>query len=63
MAPEIGPLFLPEVVGLDDVGGVNGVAEVVLQHLQDGLDGAPAGVAPHVNHDAVAELPHLLAEI
>ena len=63
LAAEIGSLFLPEVVRFDDVGGVHGVTEVVLENLQDGLDGAPAGVAPHVNHDAVAELPHLLAEI
>ena len=63
LAAEIGPLFLPEVVGFDDVGGVHGVTEVVLQHLQDGLDGAPTGVAPHVDHHAVAELTNILAEI
>ena len=63
LAPEIGPLLLPEVVGFDDVSGVHGVTEVVLQHLQDGLDCAPAGVPPHVYHHAVAEFPHVLAEI
>ena len=63
LAPEVGPLLLPEVVGFDDVSGVHGVTEVVLQHLQDGLDRAPAGVSPHVYHHAVAEFPHVLAEI
>ena len=63
LAAKIGPLFLPEVVGFDDVGRVHGVTEVVLQHLQDGLDCTPAGVAPHVYHHAVPELSNILAEI
>ena len=63
MAAEICSLFLPEVVWLDDVGGVDVVAEVVLQHLQDGLDSAPAGVPSHVYHDAVAKLSHIITEI
>ena len=63
LAAEIGSLFLPEVVRFDDVGGVHGVTEVVLENLQDGLDGAPAGVAPHVYHHAVAEISNILAEI
>ena len=63
MASEIGPLFLPEVVGFDDVGGVHGVTEVVLENLQDGLDSTPAGVAPHVYHHAVPEISNILAEI
>ena len=63
LAAEIGSLLLPEVVRLDDVGGVDTVAEVVLQHLQDGLDSAPAGVPSHVYHDAVAKLSHIITEI
>ena len=63
LTAQIGSLFLPEVVGFDDVGRVDGVAEVVLQHLQDGLDGAPAGVSSHVYHDAVAKLSHIITEI
>ena len=63
LAPEIGSLFLPEVVRFDDVGGVHGVTEVVLENLQDGLDSTPAGVAPHVDHHAVPEISNLLAEI
>ena len=62
LAPEVCSLLLPEVVRLDDVGGVDAVAEVVLQHLQDRLDRAPAGVAPHVDHHAVPELPNIVAE-
>ena len=31
-------------------------------YLEDGFDGAPAGVPPHVDHHGEAELPHLLAE-
>ena len=30
-------------------------------HLEDGFDSAPAGVAPHVNHDGEAQLAHVLA--
>ena len=63
LTAQIGSLFLPEVVGFDDVGRVDGVAEVVLQHLQDGLDCAPAGVPSHVYHDAVAKLSHIITEI
>ena len=62
MAPEVGPLFLPEVVWLDDVGSVDDGAEVVLENLEDGLDSCPAGVAPHVDDDGEAELPDILAE-
>ena len=62
LAPEVCSLLLPEVVRLDDVGGVDTVTEVVLQHLQDRLDRAPAGVAPHVDHHAVPELPNIVAE-
>ena len=30
-------------------------------NLEDGFDGAPAGVSPHVNHHGEAKLPHILA--
>ena len=63
LTAEVCSLLLPEVVRLDDVGGVDAGAEVVLEHLQDRLDRAPAGVAPHVDDHAVAELTNLLAEI
>ena len=63
LTPKIGSLLLPEVVGFDDVSRVDGVAEVVLQHLQDGLDCTPAGIPPHVYHHAVAEISNILAEI
>ena len=63
LAPEIGSLFLPKIVRFDDVGGVHGVTEVVLENLQDGLDSTPAGVAPHVYYHAVPEISYILAEI
>ena len=63
LAAEIGSLLLPEVVRLDDVRGVHGVTEVVLQNLQNGLDSAPTRVPPHVYHHAVAEISNILAEI
>ena len=63
LAPEIGPLLLPEVVGFDDVSGVHGVTEVVLQNLQNGLDSAPTRIPPHVYHHAVPEISNILAEI
>ena len=30
-------------------------------NLEDGLDGAPAGVSPHVNHHRESKLTHILA--
>lgn len=63
LAAEIGSLLLPEVVRLDDVRGVHGVTEVVLQNLQNGLDSAPTRVPPHVYHHAVPEISNILAEI
>ena len=63
LTAEVCSLLLPEVVRLDDVGGVHGVTEVVLENLQDGLDSTPAGVAPHVYHHAVPEISNILAEI
>lgn len=54
-------LFLPEVVGFDDVGYVYGGSEVVLQHLQNWLDGAPRG-PPHVNNHREPLLLHIFAE-
>ena len=63
LAAEIGSLLLPEVVRLDDVRGVHGVTEVVLQNLQNGLDSAPTRIPPHVYHHAVPEISNILAEI
>ena len=62
LTAEVCSLLLPEVVRLDDVGGVDAGAEIVLEHLQDRLDRAPAGVAPHVNHHSEAQVPNILAE-
>ena len=62
LTAEVGPLLLPEIVGLDDVGGVDAVAEVVLEHLQDRLHRRPAGVAPHVDDNSEAQVPDILAE-
>ena len=63
MASKIGPLFLPEVVWLDDVGSVDDVAEVVLEHLEDGLDCRPTGVSSHVNDHGETKLANILAEM
>lgn len=57
-------LFLPEVVRLDDARGVDLGREVLLQHLEDGLDGGPgrlAALAAHVQHGSEAALPRLIA--
>ena len=62
LTAEVGSLFLPEVVRLDDVGRVDAVAEVVLKHLQDGLHRGPARVAPHVNNHSKAQVSDILAE-
>lgn len=43
----------------DDVDHDDDQGEEV--NLEDGLDGAPAGVSPHVNHHGEAKLPHILA--
>ena len=37
LTAEVGSLLLPEVVGLDDVRRVDGIAKVVLEHLQVGV--------------------------
>ena len=60
VAAQGGALFLPEVVGLDDAGRVDLGGEVLLQHLEDGLDGRP-GRSPHVQHGREATLPRLIA--
>ena len=36
LAAQVGALLLPEVVGLDDMGGVDGVTKMVLQNLKEG---------------------------
>ena len=36
LAAQVGPLLLPEVVRLDDMGGVDGVTKMVLQDLKKG---------------------------
>ena len=61
LTAEVGSLLLPEVVGLDDVGGVDAVGEVVLEHLEDRLDRGPARVPPHVNDDREPQVPNILA--
>ena len=38
LAAKVGALLLPEVVGLDDVRRVDGIAKVVLEHLQVGVE-------------------------
>lgn len=59
-------LLLPEVVRANDDGLVYGARrKVFLQHLQDGLHGAPrartAASAAHVHHHSEAERADLLA--
>ena len=63
LTAEVGSLLLPEVVWLDDVGRVDAVAEVVLEHLQDRLHCCPARVASHVNDHSKAQVSDILAEI
>ncbi len=46
-------LLLPEVVGLDDVGRVNGGGEVLLKDFEDGFDEGP-GRPTHVYDDSEA---------
>lgn len=60
-APEIGPLFLPEVVWFDDEGDVDAGREGLLQDLQKRLDAVPLR-ASHVNDDREAMSAHLLTE-
>ena len=36
LAAQVGALLLPEVVRLDDMGGVDGVTKMVLQNLKKG---------------------------
>ena len=62
LTAEVGSLLLPEVVRLDDVGRVDAVAEVVLEHLQDRLHRGPARVAAHVNDDSEPQVSDILAE-
>ena len=59
-AAEVGPLLLPEVVGLDDEGDVDTGGEGLLQDLQQGLDAVPLGAA-HVHDDREAMSRHILA--
>ena len=63
LTAEVGSLLLPEIVRLDDVGCVDAVAEVVLEHLQDRLHCGPARVASHVNNHSEAQVSDILAEI
>lgn len=58
-AAEVGSLFLPEVVRLDDEGDVDAGRERLLQYLQQRLDAVPLGAA-HVNDDREAMFTHLL---
>ena len=62
LTAEVGSLLLPEVVRLDDVGRVDAVAEVVLEHLQDRLYRGPARVSAHVNDDSEPQVSDILAE-
>ena len=62
LTAEVGSLLLPEVVGLDDVGRVDAVAEVVLEHLQDRLHRGPARVPAHVNDNSEPQVSYILAE-
>ena len=62
LTAEVGSLLLPEVVGLDDVGRVDAVAEVVLEHLQDRLHRGPARVTAHVNDNSEPQVSDILAE-
>lgn len=54
-AAKISPLFLPEVVRLDDQCDVDAAGEGLLQDLQQGLDGVPLGPA-HVHDHREASL-------
>ncbi len=54
-------LFLPEVVGLDDVGPVNGGGEVLLKDLEDGLNERP-GRTSHIDDNGEAEFSDIVAE-
>ena len=45
------------------MGSVDVVTEVVLEHLEDGLDSGPAGVAAHVNDNSEAQVSNILAEM
>ena len=62
LTAKVGSLLLPEVVGLDDVGRVDAVAEVVLEHLQDRLHRGPARVAAHINDNSEPQVSDILAE-
>lgn len=57
---EVGPLFLPEVVGFDDERDVDAAGERLLQDLQQRLDGVPLG-ATHVHDDREAMFTYVLA--
>ena len=54
-------LLLPEVIGLDDVGRVNGGGEVLLKDFEDGLDEGP-GRTSHVDDDGEAQFPDIVAK-
>lgn len=60
-AAEVGPLLLPEVVGLDDEGNVDARWERLLKDLQQRLDAVPFR-ATHVHNDREAMPRHFLAK-
>ena len=60
-AAEVGPLFLPEVVWLDDEGNVDTRREGLLKDLQQRLDAVPFRTT-HVHDDREAMSGHFLAE-
>ena len=37
------------------------IRRTMRENLEDGFDGAPAGVSPHVNHHRESKLTHILA--
>ena len=59
-AAKVGPLLLPEVVGLDDEGDVDARRERLLQDLQQRLDAVPLRTT-HVHDNCEAMSGHLLA--
>ena len=53
-------MLLPKVIRLDDISYVDGAGEVLLQYLEDWLDGGPGG-PPHIDHHSEPELTGLIS--